>query len=117
MSRLRTKSGDPTEYAIQRAIVDLLKLLKFEVLTTSVRRFNLKDGKGYGTTPGIPDLLVRAPRWPEGIWLGLEVKRARGGRLSPAQRRVWQAGGIVVVTGPQEARVAVEKASRCFDEA
>ena len=43
--------------------------------------------KGYGVKAGIPDLMLPAARGKyHGLWI--EMKKARGGRLTPAQREM-----------------------------
>lgn len=48
--------------------------------------------KGSGTTVGLPDLWVRHPAWPRGLWVAIELKTATG-TLSPEQDRLHREGG------------------------
>jgi hypothetical protein len=106
-------AGSVREREIQEAIVQYLKLNKLAVLVTnvSVRKAAAEAGRnavGFVCSPGVPDLLVTSRYWPEGAWLGLEVKRP-GGKLSPAQKAE---GRIVVVRSIDDAREAVKAFSR-----
>jgi hypothetical protein len=85
------------EARLQHDIVACLRLCGLTVLQTSAHR-----ARGpLGTTPGVPDLLVRAPDAPLLMW-GIEVKTPRG-RLSPAQRELAEAGAYAVARSPAEA--------------
>ncbi len=57
--------------------------------------------KRMGLAPGVPDILLFSPL---GDWLGVEVKRAKGGVVSPAQEDwiAWAAGRSVVVRSVDE---------------
>ena len=92
------------EARLQSDIVACLRLCGLTVLQTSAHR-----ARGpLGTTPGVPDLLVRAPDAPLLMW-GIEVKTERG-RLSPAQRELAEAGAYAVARSPTEALRACEEA-------
>lgn len=91
---------------MQAAIVDALRLLGCTVLVTTVRGW--RGPRGYGATPGVPDLLVARDGWFG--WLGLEVKRP-GGRISPAQAELERRGLIVVVRSVEDAIAAVAAAA------
>lgn len=104
-TRLRGVDGRPTEYAIQRAIVDLLAKTGYIVLTTTVRRGRVGENKrwmGYGSSLGIPDLLVSRATWPHGVWLGIEVKRDAKAKLTEAQKTLAEANRIYVVSSVAE---------------
>ena len=79
----------PTEHEEQRELVKW-----FRVTYRPVRIFAIPNGgfrsratagrlKAEGVSPGVPDLFV--PAWQ--LWI--EMKRLRGGRVSPEQRN-WQ---------------------------
>ncbi len=109
----RIKSLTPTEAEIQSQIVEGLTLIGYLVLVTSRRyrpcpRCGVIDHRGDGASRGLPDLLVRHPRWPALTWVGLEVKKP-GGRVSPEQQALAQAGAIAVVRSLEDA-VAVLRA-------
>lgn len=92
------------EARLQSDIVACLRLCGLTVLQTSAHR-----ARGpLGTTPGVPDLLVRAPDAPLLLW-GIEVKTERG-RLSPAQRELAEAGAYAVARSPAEALMACRDA-------
>jgi hypothetical protein len=103
-----------TEAQIQTSIVDLLNACKYVVLVTSAR---VKTGNSFG----IPDLLVRNPNWPYGLWLGMEVKtpggkwtvgytvdKRTGHRIAHHdQENLWKAGGTCRVESTEQAAYAV----------
>ena len=102
-----------TEDFVQTQIVQYLRLKGFIVLVTSVRkgRVDQRTGRweGYGTSLGIPDLLVSRENWPEAVWLGLEVKRPdKSPVLTPAQKELLAAGRIVIVQSIEDADKAIE---------
>jgi hypothetical protein len=109
---LRLRSLKPTEDDIQKQITTGLRLLGYLVLVTSVRVRRCphcgRPGAGkYGTTPGVPDLLTRGPRWPRYLWAGLEVKRP-GGRVRPEQKALAEAGAVAIVTSLDEALAVLQ---------
>jgi len=55
-----------------------------------------------GSDPGLPDLFVSHPRWPAGVWIGLECKSTVG-RLSTAQRALAATRRIVIVRNWEDA--------------
>lgn len=57
-------------------------------------------------TPGVPDRFYWHPSWPRGCWLGIELKRPKGGRVSPAQAILEQKGAIYIVRSIDEAQAA-----------
>lgn len=63
---------------------------------------------GYGADPGVPDLLVRHPDWPEALWLGIETKGTHT-RLNDAQKALHAAGAIVVARSEQDALLAAQQ--------
>jgi hypothetical protein len=56
---------------------------------------------GYGSTPGVPDLLVRNPAWWPALWFGLEIK-GTDTPLSPAQIDLRRDGHIRVSRAPSQ---------------
>lgn len=95
-----------SESETQRAIVEALRYSGYLVLTTDRHR---KGGGGGpdGISRGLPDLLVWEPE--RAGWMGLEVKRPSGGRLSPAQRALVDLGCVTVVRSVEEALAAMEQ--------
>src|SRR5262249_7553891 len=71
------------EEAVQQTIRDGLTLMGYIVLSTSVRRVRY----GYGTSPGVPDLLVTRPGW--GVTARFGGEDAHG----PGQPRTAAPGG------------------------
>lgn len=109
-----------TEAGLEAAIVQALTLTGHVVLQTSEHRrgqtcprcgtWQVLAG-GRGTSKGVPDLLVTAGDWPLGVFLGLEVKTARG-RVSPEQQDLADRGMIMVVRSVEEAIAAVGKVEK-----
>lgn len=91
------------EEQVQRCILEGLTAYGYIVKQTTVRGVR----KGYGASPGVPDLLVTHPKWPEGCWLGLEVKGPKTA-LSQEQRVLEALHRIVVVRSWEDALSAVE---------
>lgn len=97
-----------TEAETQLAIVQALRYRGWLVLTTDRHR---KGGGGGpdGISRGLPDLFVFDPNlWGDdgdqkGGWIGLEVKRPSGGRLSPAQEELVRMGAVWIVRSVEEA--------------
>jgi hypothetical protein len=54
-----------------------------------------------GNTPGAPDVMVTSTRW-SGDWVGIEVKRP-GGAIRPEQKRLVDAGTVVIVRSVRDA--------------
>lgn len=111
-SRIQSSRRQP-EKREQAAIVRLLRTLGARVWVLGTRR-RRTDYPGTMQSPGLPDLIVSLPRGRQGcsarrvvasstpaVRLEIEVK-ARGGRLSPAQREYRQhalACGVAHVVG------------------
>jgi hypothetical protein len=73
-----------------------------------------RAGGDGGTTPGVPDLLVRpgaraSVQWPRAVWLGMEVKGAKT-PLSAAQKELNEQGAIVIARSIADADKAVADA-------
>lgn len=90
-----------SERQVQEAAVEALRLAGFVVLQTTAWR---QKGPS-GVSPGVPDLLVTHSDAPWGCWLGIEMKRP-GGRLTPAQKWLADAGRIVVARSAEDALAA-----------
>jgi hypothetical protein len=94
-----------TEDDVQEAIVSAAQVMGMEVLITSRRRKNVKcpgcgdifrPTGGDGVSKGVPDLLVRHPKWPPLTWLGVEVKGPTT-KVSPEQQALAAKGAVCVV--------------------
>ncbi len=105
------------EEDVQAGIVAGLTALRYTVLQTSRRNHvhrcpkcseNFRDHRGDGASKGVPDLVVSHPAWPEGTWLGLEVKGPQT-RVSPEQKSLADAGRIRVVRSIAEALEFVKR--------
>jgi hypothetical protein len=103
------------ESDVQRDIVAYLELRKCTVLQTflghagGMAKIAREHGVRVGlkSTPGVPDLLVTKKAWPEGSWLGLEVKNAKG-KLTDEQKVLEANGRIIVVRSIEDAKLAIE---------
>lgn len=105
-----------TEDGIQQRIMEALAYRGYLVLST-VHRYKRQTCEkcghnqwakgGYGATKGIGDLLVAVPKARPRLWLMLDVKRP-GGKLSPEQQLLAEAGLLVRVENEQEALAAVQ---------
>lgn len=100
------KPGHSTvsEERVQEAVIRALRDAGYKVKST-VHRFHKGDRpRGYGASPGIPDLYVRRECWPRGMALGLEVKRPGRWRYSSdGQRTAGEEGWFYVVQNADQA--------------
>lgn len=71
------------------------------------------QAQGSGTTVGYPDLSLRHPVWPRGIWVVVELKTATG-TLSPEQEALWRRGGSHVAYSVGEVERIATTAHRLF---
>ncbi|MBV6417402.1 MAG: hypothetical protein CMLOHMNK_02064 [Steroidobacteraceae bacterium] len=105
-----------TEEGVQSRIIQALGWLGHTVLSTVHRwkrqtcpacGYTFWPKGGYGSDKGIGDLLVGVPKKAPRLWLMLDVKRP-GGKLSPEQQLLAEAGLLVRVENEQEALAAVQ---------
>lgn len=89
------KPTGETESGLVRAIVEALQMSGYTVLRVGQWRADYA-----GSTAGTPDLFCFCPR--QSLWYGIEVKTSTG-RLSPAQKRLVEAGMVHLIRSPQEA--------------
>lgn len=123
--RLTPPRYDPSEEQVQNAIQQALLACRYRVLST-VHRYRMqpcpecgqtiRPSGGYGSSPGVPDLLVSHDAWGRdssgrALWSGIEVKGPKT-PLSPEQEELEAAGRIVVVRSWREAVEAVEAVQR-----
>lgn len=101
----------------QAAIMAALRLKGYIVLQTSEHRARVQCPKcdkwfvprnGRGCSPGVPDLLVSRETWPEGLWMGMEVKGEEG-KPTKAQASLMELGRYGIVRTVDEALAAVLK--------
>jgi hypothetical protein len=123
-----------TEEQVQATTIDGFQKMGYAVLQTTHRvklaqcpecltKFR-PDGK-YGSSKGVPDLLVSHPRWPKYLWLLIEMKRPEkligvvAGQKAPKRATKWkyssseqqelcESGRVAVATSWEEA-LAVTK--------
>lgn len=117
------------ESDVQRATVDMLSMLGYLVLETSIRARMVRcpacsnvfhpasspasaRGGVFGTTPGVPDLLVRPKKAPSGVWIGIELKGPKTA-ISPEQQVLAGGGHTFIARSADE---AVEIMRRCDSE-
>lgn len=91
------------EDLIQEQVRALLTCAGYVVRCTTVRGW--RASRGYGTDPGIPDLLVTHASWA-GAWLGIEMKSVRTS-VSDTQRALAEAGMIRICRSVEDAASAV----------
>jgi hypothetical protein len=105
------------EEDVQATIMEGLELLGYRVLQTTHRvqlascptcHQRFRPGGGYGSSPGVPDLIVTRDDWPHFAWCGLEVKRP-GGPMRPEQKTFYLAGRIAVADSFEAALSAIEE--------
>lgn len=94
------------ESEISGAIKTGLKAMGYVVLSTA--SYHSKIGRKTGISVGVPDLLVSHDNWPNGSWLGLEIKNAKG-ILGPEQEALEKAGRIVIARSWDDAIAAVRR--------
>ena len=109
------------EWSVQKTIEDGLLHLGYLVLHTQ-HQYTLQHCPtcgaefratgGYGADKAIPDLLVRHPAWPVGLWLGIEVKGTKT-RLSPEQKLLQDQGGLYVCRSWEDAEEVLQEV-QCF---
>lgn len=90
---------------VQRAIVEALRILGYEVLITSRRRRRCAhcgrySAGGDGVTRGTPDLFVFDQRI--GAWRGMEVKGPNT-RVSEEQEELLRRGMVAIVRSIEDA--------------
>lgn len=109
-----------SEDSLQRSIIDALEKLGYTVLTASRRVRKCQHcgeypGGGKGgdrASKGIPDLLVSHHSWPDGTWLGLEIKKHGKIRWSSAEQRVLAEQRFNVVVQSIEAAIFAVNATK-----
>lgn len=104
---------------MQSHTIELLTWCGYEVYQTT-HRYRLQTcpkcaGRfmptgGYGSRPGVPDLIVYHPRWPPGaVWIGVEMKGQKT-PLSDEQKALAGAGRIIVARSDREALDGIQAA-------
>lgn len=90
-----------SELTIQFEIKAALTKLGYIVLSTSSVAAG-RPRRARSTSSGVPDLLISHDKWQEGMWLGLEVKTAKG-KPTTEQQELLDRGRIVAVRSVDEA--------------
>lgn len=110
-----------TEAQIQTHIRNVLITLGYTVMEIGKTRQMVSckrcGNKNYatgwqGNTPGAPDIIVNKPSWAN-VWLGIEIKKP-GGAIRTEQKRLLNAGSIVIARSVQDALAAVADAESRF---
>lgn len=107
-------SNIPSEHAEQVTFVNWFRLQYPKVLIFAIPNGGIRHAatarklKAEGVEPGVPDLFI--PRWR--LWV--EMKRTKGGRLSPEQKDMitYLSGcnyGVIVGHGWESARDQVQE--------
>lgn len=114
------KGYSPSEEQIQQAIREWCGWHGYIALQTTHRMrrcWNCGEypTKGYGTDPGVPDLIVTAGHWPKYVWVGIEVKSAKGS-LNEPQRVLRDLGRIAVARSIRHADSALKDAEQLWRE-
>lgn len=99
-----------SEEQINSCIRDGLSALGYNVFSTTVRGW--RGRKGYGASPGVPDLLVGRNEWGA-VLMPLEVKGPKT-RLSAEQESLNERGLIFVARSWEEALAAVAEFEKKF---
>lgn len=112
----------PTEEQIQARLVDLLRLYRYTVLPTNRNRRRCPSCRTFDNRPdamiaGIPDLLVTHDSWPEGVWLGIEMKRDASSRVRPEQQALLDRKRILICWDEQAGFEAVKEFGRSLADA
>lgn len=99
------------EENVQREIIRSLAAQGYRVLQTTVRvhpcpHCGHTDHRGYGSTPGVPDLLICRDGWPLPVFVGIEVKGPKT-QVSDAQATLADEGHIVICRTVDAAQAAV----------
>lgn len=79
------------EKQVQRYAVDLLKQLGCTVFSTSQARRSK-------VSVALPDLFIRKPKWPVGVWVAIEMKGDKT-PISTEQRELALSGAIHLCRG------------------
>lgn len=105
------------EDVIQKQVMYHLRLDGYIVLSTSEHRKreacphcrkSLVSSAGRGCDKGVPDLLVRDPDWPDGIWAGIEMKGSHTA-ISPEQKTLRDEGAIYICRSKDEVYEALQR--------
>ena len=99
-----------TEDDVEYEVFQILEVYRIEFLKTTVKiRSKNPAHHRTGQSKGIPDILARRASWPNGVWIGLELKRPVGWRWTdPEQKRVHELGGSFIVHSAEDAMAAVK---------
>lgn len=90
----------------------ILDWFRYQRRWIAIKTGDYKSSQRPVNDEGCPDLLLRNPHWPVGVYLAIEVKMPQTGRLSAAQKRLFAEGGMVVCRSLEEAQEAAQRADR-----
>jgi ribosomal protein S19E (S16A) len=101
-----------TEASIQSTLKQALETCGY--IVGEVNKGRKSRDAVYFQTVGLPDLFVTHPEWPQGEWLGIELKSATG-KLRPAQQELHDKGRTVVARSVAEGLEMVGYVERKLD--
>lgn len=109
------------EAGLRKVAVTTLRKLGYTVLIiggglAACTKCGARVQTGNGSSPGVPDLIVTHPDWPEGCWYAIELKFGNG-QLRPAQRKLVQNGFVEVCKSVDTVVECVEDFGRTVKEA
>lgn len=96
-----------TEEALRAQVVEGLRWKGYTVLSTQHHACRGDKRMGTGTDLGIPDLLVTRKGWGN-LWKTIELKRPGGGRATPEQQVLIDAGHTRIARSLEECLAILE---------
>ena len=104
-----------SEEDLQRTVMEGLELLGYIVLQTTHRvkaatcpkcGQKFRPAGGYGSSKGVPDLIVTRKTWPWYAWVGIELKGPKTA-VSPEQKALAADDRIAICRTWEEVKVAI----------
>lgn len=111
-----------TEKQFQQAVVNFLRFHGYSVFVLGFYRTKVKcpfcnhffhSSGSYGNARGAPDLIVSHDQFPQGVWVGVELKRPGAKlRLTAEQKRLYEKNRIFLVASWEDADRLLEHLSK-----